>query len=217
MDKPAIYAEGLVKRFGTFRLALAGVDLAVARRHGARLARTQRERADHRRAHPHDDPPTRRWSSRGARLRRVQAPAGGAHPHRLAGQVRRRRREPHGPREPHHGRPPRPSASRWHRAARRGASRPIRALQKRVDRHVKTYSGGMRLAPRPRRCTRAPPAPCLILDEPTTGLRSSRPSGPLGGHRGARRGWRDVAAHHAVPTTEADRLADRIAVVDHAS
>src|SRR5204863_8184012 len=81
------------------------------------------------------------------------------------------------------------------------------------DRPVKTYSGGMRrrldlaaaLVHRP---------PILILDEPTTGLDP----------RGRLDLWEVIAELVAdgatlLPTTqyleEADRLADRIAVVDH--
>ena len=82
-----------------------------------------------------------------------------------------------------------------------------------ADRPVKTYSGGMRrrldlaaaLVARP---------PVLFLDEPTTGL---DPRSRIGL-------WETIEARVAEGTTvllttqyldEADRLADRIAVIDH--
>ena len=86
-------------------------------------------------------------------------------------------------------------------------------LTEAAKRPVKTYSGGMRrrldlaaaLVARP---------PVLFLDEPTTGL---DPRGRLGM-------WETIEARAAVGTTvllttqyldEADRLADRIVVIDH--
>jgi len=82
-----------------------------------------------------------------------------------------------------------------------------------ADRHAKTYSGGMRrrldlaaaLVARP---------PVLFLDEPTTGLDP----------RSRLQLWETIEARVAAGTTvllttqyldEADRLADRIAVIDH--
>ena len=126
--------------------------------------------------------------------------------------VRGRGREPDRLREPRDGRPalpprPRPSRERARRAARgvrpRRGGRPAR----------RTYSGGMRrrldlaaaLVARP---------PVLFLDEPTTGL-------DLRSRIGL---WDAIEALVAGGTTvllttqyldEADRLADRIAVIDH--
>ena len=63
----AIEAEGLTKRFGTTQ-ALAGIDLAVPRRHRARRPRAERRRQDDRGAHPGD-------AAHGRRRHRPGSPA----------------------------------------------------------------------------------------------------------------------------------------------
>ena len=127
--------------------------------------------------------------------------------------VRGGRREPHRVREPGDGRPPLPPQPP---ASARGRARELLAEFDLVDaggRLVRTYSGGMRrrldlaaaLVARP---------PVLFLDEPTTGL-DPRSRLAL---------WDTIenlvsGGATVLLTTqyldEADRLADRIAVIDH--
>ena len=137
---------------------------------------------------------------------------GAARPHRPRRPVRGRRREPDRLREPRHGRAPLPPGQADRARARRRAARALRADDA-ADRPSSTYSGGMRrrldlaaaLVARP---------PVLFLDEPTTGL---DPRSRIGL-------WETIEARVAEGTTvllttqyldEADRLADRICVIDH--
>ena len=142
----------------------------------------------------------------------VPRSAGRTRAHRARRSVRRRRREPHGSREPVTGRAA---------VALSPKAIPARAdellerfdLVDAADRPARTYSGGMRrrldlaaaLVHRP---------PVLFLDEPTTGL---DPQGRTGL-------WRVIEELVADGTTlllttqyleEADRLADNIVVIDH--
>ena len=212
-DEPAISVEGLVKSFGDVR-ALDGVDLEAAPGtvlgvlgpNGAGKTTTVRDPL-------HAPLPRRRHGPRGRARRRPRGHAA-ALPHRPRRPVRRRRREPHRPREPR----------RWSGASTASAAAPRRRARRELlerfglDRRrptasAKTYSGGMRrrldlaaaLVARP---------PVLFLDEPTTGL-DPRSRVDL---------WETIEELVADGTTvllttqyldEADRLADRIAVIDH--
>ena len=156
-------------------------------------------RCSHPTAAPRGSPATTSSSTRDAVRARDQ-------PHRAGGRGRRhahRRREPadDGPAAPRRRAPAPPNCSS-------ASTSPTPR-----DRRVATYSGGMRrrldiamsLVARPQ---------VLFLDEPTTGLdpRSRAPSG-----RPYRRS--PTTATTVLLTTqyleEADRLADRIAVIDH--
>ena len=127
--------------------------------------------------------------------------------------VRGGRREPDRPREPRDGRPALPPGGASARERARRAARAIRPQPTPAGGSSRTYSGGMRrrldlaaaLVARP---------PVLFLDEPTTGL---DPRSRIGL-------WETIEGLVAEGTTvllttqyldEADRLADRIAVIDH--
>ena len=213
MAEPAIVVEGLKKSYGSVQ-ALCGVDFEAAGGQRARPARPQRRRQDHRRAHP-------RHAAQ-ARQR-----------HRARGRPRRRqaRRPRCAPRSGSPASTPRSTrtspasrTSRWSAASTTSASAQARSRARTScssasssrdagKRPAKTYSGGMRrrldlaaaLVARP---------PVLFLDEPTTGL---DPRSRIGM-------WETIEARTAAGTTvllttqyldEADRLADRIVVIDH--
>ena len=132
---------------------------------------------------------------------------------RRLGPVRRGRRAPHRLREPRHGRPALPPGSgagpgRGPASCSSGSTSPMPA-----DRPVKTYSGGMRRRLDLAGALVADPQ-VLFLDEPTTGL-DPRSRNDM---------WDVIAELVAAGTTlllttqyleEADRLADRIVVIDH--
>ena len=212
-SKPAIEAEGL-KRFGEVE-ALCGVDLSVEPGTRARPARPERRRQDDRRPHPDHAAAARRraapaspasTSSRDAAELRAQIG--------LAGPVRGGRREPDRLREPRDGRPPlppRPPARRRERA---------RELLERFDladagdRLVKHLLRRHAPAARPRRRARRPAAGAL----PRRADHRPRPAQPP--RRSGRRSRSSSAEGTTVLLTtqyldEADRLADRIAVIDH--
>ena len=209
---PAIEVSGLVKSFGDVR-ALDGVDLEAAPGtvlgvlgpNGAGKTTTVRILS----TLLSPDAGT----ARVAGLDVVREAATAPLPHRPRGPVRRGRRPPHRAREPR----------RWSAASTASAAATAQArgrellerfgLTDAADRVAKTYSGGMRrrldlaaaLVARP---------PVLFLDEPTTGL-DPRSRVDL---------WETIEELVADGTTvllttqyldEADRLADRIAVIDH--
>ena len=189
-----------------------GVSIST-RRAGKRagLAWAQRGREDDRGSDSDDAAQARRRQRAGRGFDVARESGSRADADRARRPVRGRRREPERVREPRMvgpPLPPRPRASRHGpRAARRLRSR------RRGKRLVRTYSGGMRrrldlaaaLVARP---------PILFLDEPTTGL-DIRSRLSL---------WDALEALVARGTTvllttqyldEADRLAHRIAVVNH--
>ena len=209
---PAILAEGVRQTFGDV-VALDGLDLEVEAGtvfgllgpNGAGKTTLVRVLATLLR-------PTRGPRPR-ARARRRRRAAGGAPPDRARRPVRGGRRGADRAREPRDDRrastgcrPPRRAVARDEVLERFG-------LVEAADRRVSTYSGGMRrrldlgagLIGRP---------PVLLLDEPTTGL-DPRTRQEL---------WSIVDELRRDGTTvllttqyleEADRLAQRIAVVDH--
>ena len=156
-----------------------------------------------------------------ARRRRARAVLGStwsrrpsrAPSHRPRRPVRRRRREPDRPGEPAHGRPAHRTQARGGRPARAELLERFELDRRRRPAVRKTYSGGMRrrldLAGR---LVRRPPV--LFLDEPTTGL---DPPSRIDLWEVIEELVRDGTT--VLLTTqyleEADRLADRIAVIDH--
>ena len=208
----AIEIEGLRKSYGDVE-ALCGIDLEVETGHRARPARPERRREDDRGADPDHAAAARRRQRPGRRPRRGRRRGRAARPDRPRRPVRRRRREPDRLREPRDGRPPLPPRQAAARASARPSCSSASTSPRRATGSAKTYSGGMRrrldlaaaLVARP---------PVLFLDEPTTGL---DPRSRLGL-------WEMIEARVAQGTTvllttqyldEADRLADRIAVIDH--
>ena len=212
MTETMIEAHGLEKRFGP-TVALAGLDLEVARGHDPGRPRPQRRRQDHRGADPDHACAARRRPRPRRRPRRRCRGRRGAAPDRRHRPGRHARRGALRPPEPGHDRPPeRPAAPRRRRPGRSSCS-PSSISWTRATASIREYSGGMRrrldlaasLVTRP---------PVLFLDEPTTGL---DPTSRV-------RVWdviRGLVADGAtlLLTTqtldEADELADRIVVVDH--
>ena len=210
-DEPAISVRGLVKTFGEVR-ALDGIDLEVARGtvlgilgpNGAGKTTTVRILADAAQARRGQRP--RRRARRRPRRRRA------ARPDRPRRPVRRRRRAPDRRREPRDGRPPlRHEPPRRHQRAPRELLERF-DLTEAAERVAKTYSGGMRRRLDLAAALVAKP-PVLFLDEPTTGL-DPRSRVEL---------WETIEDLVADGTTvllttqyldEAERLADRIAVID---
>ena len=185
-----------------------------ARRQRARPARTERRRQDHGRAHPHHTDPPRSRSRARARSRRDAPRAHGPRVDRPRRSVRGRRREPH--------------RGENLRLVGRLTQVPRAELTDRIDelleqfdlvdasdRLLRHFSGGMR-----RRLDLAAALvhepPVLFLDEPTTGLDPT----------GRTELWQVIEGLVGAGTTvllttqyleEADRLADRIVVIDHGS
>ena len=124
--------RGLSKSFGDVR-ALDGVDLDVAPGHGDRPARPQRRRQDDRGARHGDAAGARCRRGVGRRAGRRQGCGQGARADRPRRTVRGDRREPHGPGEPRHGRPPVRDEPRRGDRARARAAGPLRARPRRRD------------------------------------------------------------------------------------
>ena len=209
-DEHAIVAEGLEKSYGKVR-ALAGHQPARAPGHGPRPAGAQRRGEDHRGAHPHDPARARRRERAGAASTSCATRAALRAQIGLAGQYAAVDENLTGSRTSRSS----AGSTTCRRAiarARRGAARALRARGGR-DGSTKTYSGGMRrrldlaaaLVARP---------PVLFLDEPTTGLDPRSRLEAVGDNQA-----RATEGTTVLLTTqyldEADRLADRIAVVDH--
>ena len=183
-------------------------------RHRARAARPERRGQDHRRAHPHHAAAPDRGQRAGGRASTWSREAAGAPaPHRPRRPVRGGRREPHRLREPRDGRPALP---------------PGRApARERADELLERFE--LDEAAEPARAhllgRHAPPARPRRLAGGAARRCCSSTSPPPGSTRAAawscwRRSRRASASGTTVLLTtqyldEADRLADRIAVIDH--
>ena len=210
-DAPAIEAEGLLKRYGDVG-ALDGVDLRVARDR-LRPARPERGGQDDRRAHPHDAASRRPRERAGRGNRRRQggrAPPPADRPRR---PVRRGRREPDRLREPRDGRAALPPAAGGRASARARAARDVRPHGRGGPPRPHVL-GRDAAAARPRRGAGRAAAGASSSTSRRPG--STRAAGSASG----RRSRALVADGTTVLLTtqyldEADRLADRISVIDH--
>ena len=213
MEQPAILAEGLVKHFGDVRRARRrrprGAD-----RHRVRPARAQRRRQDHRRAHPHHDPaPRRRAAPRSSASTSPSTRTRCARSIGLAGQYAAVDENLTGRENLHHGRAPHAPAPDGDRAAGRRAARAVRPRRRRRPTGARPTRAACAAAStsRPPWCTAH--RCCSSTSPPPASIRAA--------------GWtcgrliEELVADGAtlLLTTqyleEADRLADRIAVVDH--
>ena len=207
----AIDARGLRKRFGRTEV-LSGLDLAVPSRHRVRPARAERRGQDDDHQHPHDARAGRLGHGAGRRPRRRRRRRGGEAPHQPHRPVRGGRRRAHRHGEPRHDGPalraraPRGRARAPPSCSNDSTSRMPRAAGSAPTRAACAVDSTSRSASSSRR-------PVLFLDEPTTGLDT----------RSRQELWSVIRSLAGAGTTvflttqyleEADRLADRIAVLD---
>ena len=208
----AIVAEGLVKHYGEVT-ALDGLDLTVEEGTVLGLLGPNGAGQDDVRAHPDHPARARRRARDGGRARRRQAGQAAA-PGRSGSRASTPRSTSTSP-----GFENLDMVGRLYHLGRAAAATRARELLERfdlveaADRPAKSYSGGMRRRLDLAAALVAEP-PVLFLDEPTTGL---DPRSRLGM-------WDVIADLVRGGTTlllttqyleEADRLADRIAVIDH--
>ena len=134
--------------------------------------------------------------------------------HRARGPVRGRRREPDRLREPRDGRPPLPPRPRALARARATSCWPPSTWPRPATASSARTRAACAAGSTSRRALVARP-PVLFLDEPTTGLDIAQPDRALGRDRGAGRASGTTVLLTTQYLDEADRLADRIAVIDH--
>ncbi len=171
-------------------------DVLGRARHRVRSSRPERGGQDHGRAHPHHHPPAGRGNGSGPRLRRRGAGGPGPDVHRPGGPVRRRRREPHRPREPLHGGSAQPPADRG------GAARATQLLDQfgltdAGDRTPQDLFGGHAPSPGRGRRPRGPAARALSRRADHRS-RPPEPHRPVGHDRGAGGRGDHGAAHHPI-------------------